>query len=114
MKMSYRTRRFLHRLGIVLLVLLLLAIVTWMVWIVWLDRFVVYSRDGAKFDFDRPNEVLSGELAVPPQDQETVSIIYNDSAANMNASTELAQINGYYADAAALREDHQGLFLLFQ
>lgn len=109
MTLSYRTRRFLHRLAIVLLVLVLLAVVAWMVWIVWLDRFVVYSRDGAKFDFDHPNEALSGELAVPPEDRETVSIIYNDSAASLNASTELAQINGYYADAQALREDLSGV-----
>lgn len=109
MALSYRTRRFLRRLGIVLLTLVLLAALTWIVWILWLDRFVVYSRDGAKFDFDRPNEMLSGQLAVPPEDQETVPIIYNDSAANLNTSTELAQIRGYYADAAALRDDLAGV-----
>lgn len=109
MTLSYRTRRFLHRLGIALLVLVLLAAIVWMVWVVWLDRFVVYSRDGARFDFDRPNEMLSGELAVPPAEQETVSIVYNDGVANMNTSTELAQIRGYYADAQALREDLAGV-----
>lgn len=109
MTLSYRTRRFLQRLGVALLVLLLLAVIVWMVWVVWLDRFVVYSRDGARFDFDRPNEMSSGELAVPPSDQETVNIIYNDGAANMNTSTELTQIRGYYADAEALREDLAGV-----
>ena len=109
MNLSYRTRRFLQRLGIVLLVLLLLAIIVWMVWIVWLDRFVVYSRDGAHFDFDRTAQSQTGELAVPPADQETVQIVYNDGVANMNASTELAQIRGYYADAQALREDLEGV-----
>lgn len=109
MTLSYRTRRFLQRLGVTLLVLLLLAIMAWLVWIIWLDRFVVYSREGARFDFDRPNEMLSGELAVPPAEQDTVSIIYNDGVANMNTSTELAQIRGYYADAQALREDLSGV-----
>ena len=97
MALSYRTRRFLNRLGIFLLAALLLAILSWIVWILWLDRFVVYSREGAKFDFDRPSDMLSGELAVPPQDQQTISIV--------NTSTELAPIRGYYADAKALRED---------
>lgn len=109
MALSYRTRRFLQRLGIVLLVLLLLAIIIWMVWIVWLDRFVVYSRDGARFDFDRSNEALSGELAVPPAEQETITIVYNDSVANLNTSAELAKLHGYYADAAALRSDLAGV-----
>lgn len=109
MNLSYRTRRFLQRLGIVLLTLLLLAAIVWMVWLVWLNRFVVYSRDGAHFDFDRLNHAQSGELAVPPADQDPVTIVYNDGVVNMNASTELAQIRGYYADATALREDLDGV-----
>ena len=105
MALTYRTRRFLQRLWTALLLLALLAVLAWIVWILWLDRFVVYSRDGAKFDFDRPHAALSGELAVPPEDQQSVSIVYNDNAASMNGSTELTQIHGYYADTAALRED---------
>ena len=105
MALTYRTRRFLQRLWTVLLFLVLLAVLAWIVWILWLDRFVVYSRDGAKFDFDRPNAALSGELAVPPEDAQTIPIVYNDSAASINGNTELTQINGYYADTAALRED---------
>lgn len=108
MALSYRTRRALSRLAAGLLILALLAMVVWMVWIIWLDRFVVYSRDGATFNFDLSNELLSGELAVPPQDQHTVNIIYNDAASG-TTSTELAQINGYYATAEALREDIEGV-----
>jgi len=109
MALSYRTRRFLRRLGTVLLALLLLAALTWMVWVLWLDRFVVYSRDGARFDFDRPNQMQSGELAVPPAEREPIKIVYNDDVASMNTSTELAQIRGYYADTQALREDLEGV-----
>lgn len=108
MTLSYRTRRALSRLAAGLLILALLATVIWMVWIIWLDRFVVYSRDGATFNFDLSNELLTGELAVPPQDQHNVSIIYNDAASG-TTSTELAQINGYYATAEALREDIEGV-----
>ena len=106
MALSYRTRRFLRRLGTVLLALLLLAALTWMVWVLWLDR---YSRDGARFDFDRPNQMQSGELAVPPAEREPIKIVYNDDVASMNTSTELAQIRGYYADTQALREDLEGV-----
>ena len=108
MAISYRTRRGLRRLATVLLILLLLAVVTWMIWVVWLDRFVVYSRDGAKLDFDRPLEIQSGQLAVPPQQQQSVNIIYGDSAANTE-NTELTQLHGYYATATALREDLEGV-----
>lgn len=109
MALSYRTRRTLRRLGISLLILLLLAVIVWMVWIIWLDRFVVYSRDGAKLDFDRSNEILSGVLAVPPEDLPSITIVYNDSVSSQTGSTELTQLHGYYATAQALREDLAGV-----
>jgi hypothetical protein len=105
MALTYRTRRFLRRLWTGLLILVLLAVLAWLVWILWLDRFVVYSRDGAVFDFNRPHASMSGELAVPPEEEHTVTIVYNDNAANIDGVTELAQIHGYYLDTNALRED---------
>ena len=47
MILPYRTRRFLKRLATFFLVLILLAVLVWGVWILWLDRYVIYSRDGA-------------------------------------------------------------------
>ena len=105
MALTYRTRRFFRRLWITLLSLALIAAVAWLIWVFWLDRFVVYSRDGAKFDFSHPGTSTNGELAVPPEEEHSITIVYNDNAASIDGVTELMQINGYYADAAALRED---------
>ena len=67
MNLSYRARRNLRFVLIGALIFLLIAIVLWMVWIIWLDRYVVYTRDGAQLNFDRPLGGFSGEAAEPPQ-----------------------------------------------
>lgn len=102
---SYRTRKFFSGLATFLLMLLLIAVIVWMVWIIWLDRFVVYTRDGAQFLFDSSAEHLRGEAAVPPEPLPGVSIVYDDGAEEVTVSTELTQISGYYADVDALKGD---------
>lgn len=104
MNIPYRTRRALHTLGIVMLVLVLLGTVVWMVWLLWLDRYVVYSREGASIDFNISVEHLSGEVAVPPEEQETIAIYYNDGENAISTSTELTQVYGYYLDSAILQQ----------
>lgn len=101
MAFSYRTRRTFRGLATALLCLLLAAVLIWMIWIVWLDRFVVYSRDGAKFQFDS-QQILTGQPAIPPEETVPVNIIYGDVSQNTQVSAELAQFNGYYIDAEAL------------
>lgn len=102
MSLSYRTRKGLRNFLTVLLVLVLVAVAVWAVWIVWLDRFVVYSRDGAEFRFDSSSEHLTGEAAVPPDPLEDVVIYYDDGSAGISVSTELSQIIGYYVDTDTL------------
>ena len=57
MKFSYKTRRFFRRLGIFALALAILFVLVWMVWMLWLDRYVVYTRDGAILDFTADPQV---------------------------------------------------------
>lgn len=103
MTLPYRTRRTLLRTGAVLLILLLVAILVWGCWILWLSRFVIYTQDGAKIDFSLPEHLASGELAQPPEPDETISINYNDTSGTVN--TELAQLGGYYVEISALQKD---------
>ena len=49
--------------GIGALIFLLIAIMVWMVWIIWLDRYVVYTRDGAQLRFDIDVGQFSGIAA---------------------------------------------------
>ena len=106
---SYRTRKFLGGLGMVLLYLALIAVIVWMVWIIWLDRFVVYSRDGAQIRFDSSAEYLSGEVVTPPEPEVTVNLFYDEGSQSVAVSTELTEIHGYYVDAAALKEDAEAV-----
>lgn len=110
MKMTYRTRRFLRRLGIATLILLLVAVVAWMCWVVWLERFVVYSGEGARLDFNLGSDFPAGEVATAPEPQDTISIYYNEGDSAVDFSTELEQLAGYYittdllSDTNAIRE----------
>jgi hypothetical protein len=106
---SYRTRKFFSTLAGVLLILLLIVVLIWMVWIVWLDRFVVYTRDGAQIDFSNSVEGLYGEPVVPPEALPGIGIVYDDSSSDITVSTELTQIYGYYADVAALKGSMEDL-----
>lgn len=104
MSIPYRTRQGLRRFAVVLLFLTLLAVLVWICWMLWLNRFVIYTRDGAKLDFDL-QPIQAGELAAPPEVQETVSIYYNEGENQIQTSTELAQMIGYYVTGEALEED---------
>lgn len=104
MTIPYRTRRTLRRVGIGLLVVLVVAMAVWLCWVIWLERYIVYSRDGATLDFDRSVEELEGELAVEPTAGQPIGIYYNEGSDAVEISTKLERMSGYYADAAALRD----------
>ena len=103
MILPYRTRRALGRFAVGLLILALVAVLIWGCWVLWLGRYVVYTQDGAKIDFSVSAQLPAGELAVKPEPEETIFINYSDDPGP--ASTELTQLNGYYADTSALQED---------
>ena len=104
MKIPYRTRRFLRRLGLTLLALLMVAVVAWMCWVIWLERFVIYSDDGARLDFDRGSDFSGGEVAVPPEEKAPISIFYNEGDEAGSLSTELTRLSGYCITAEALSD----------
>ena len=91
--LTWRTRK---RLKNTLRFLVIVAAVTfslWLCWILWLGRFVVYSRDGVRLDFDW---VVPGSYvaAVPPEEQ-PVNIRYDDGSEPVaEKSTELEQLTG--------------------
>lgn len=104
MTIPYRTRRFLKGLATALLALVLVLVLVWALWLLWLDRYVVYSRDGARLDFDLVMP-QSGELATPPDSGDSVSIFYNEGEDALNTSTELGQLFGYYITTTMLLEN---------
>ncbi len=103
MNIPYRTKKTLQRIAMIALVVLLVAALVWLCWFAWLKRYVIYTReDGAVLDFSMPIQMSGGEPALPPAQEETVSIYYNEGENAINTSKELTQLVGYYVDRNAL------------
>ena len=105
MNIPYRTRRRLSRLGMIALILLLVGSLAWLCWVIWLERYVVYTDDGAKLDFTISAQDLVGEVAVPPVAEEMIGIYYNEGADALDLSNALTQLNGYYIDINMMQKD---------
>ena len=105
MTITYRTKRRLYRAGLIGGIILLVAILVGFCWVVWLERYVVYTRDGATLDFEVNNAPSAGQLANPPSVGETVPIYVNEGLDAINLNSELTQIKGYYIDGDTLQND---------
>ena len=111
MSIPYRTRRVLNRLGTVLLALLLAGTVAWLCWVIWLQRYVVYTDDGATLDFSRSSNEVSGEVANPVVVNANIPIYYNEGANAINTTNELTQLNGYYITSEMFQKDLDNVLL---
>ena len=106
MSIPYRARRNLRRLVTTILVLAVLAACVLLCWFLWLHRYVVYTRDGVRLDFDRPLEYPQGEIAVPPDTLPSVNIQYDNGALpEEEVNTELVRFSGYYVTLDAIKAD---------
>lgn len=111
MSMTYRTRRRLSRIGTVLLALLLLFVVVWFCWVVWIERYVVYTRDGAELDLELSANEMVGEVAqAPVVDENSVSIYFNEGDNAIDTTNALKQLNGYYIDSNQLTSNIAGVW----
>ena len=104
MHIPYHTRRRLERLGAAFLLLLTLAVLIWLCWVVWLERYVVYTRDGAQINLDLDPQLPVGQVALPPDEAGFIDIFYNEGLNAVETSTELVQLRGYYIDKDALKD----------
>ena len=96
MVIPYRTRRRLQRIGLGVLAVLLTALLIWGCWLLWLHKHIRYTADGAVLDFDMDPISQDGQLALPPDGQQQVSIYYNEGDNAVSTSKELSQLVGYY------------------
>lgn len=95
MSIPYRTRRTLQHFGTIALIVLLVSVIAWLCWVVWLERYVVYTRDGAQLRFDLP-PTFEGEVAQPPAPDKDISIYFNEGSDAVELSREMSALNGYY------------------
>lgn len=96
MTIPYRVRRALQRLFITVGVLSFLFILAFGAWMLWLNRYVIYTDDGAKLDFNLPLTFPQGQIAQPPTGTPDVSISYgNTDELNGLPAGALQQIQGW-------------------
>ena len=103
MRMTYKTRRSLQRITTVVLTVALVLVLFGFCWNIWVERYVVYTREGAKLDFTRSPLDTVGVIATPPKADDTVSIFFNEGSDAVELTTELTALNGYYIDYDALK-----------
>ncbi len=111
MSIPYRTRRILNRVGVTAAALLLVLIVGWLCWVIWLQRYVVYTDDGAELDFELSANEITGEIAAPPEAAKKVSIYYNEGDDAIDIGNDMKQLNGYYIDSEMLQKDMAGVLI---
>lgn len=110
MSLSYRTRRRLRRSLTAVAVILCLALTAFIGWVVWVDRFIVYTRDGAKLDFELGQTFPEGEPAKPPMESAPIKIVALEPSDDSNqAVIEQVSISGYYVQSNDLKEDIPGV-----
>ena len=105
MSIPYRHKRILNRIGMLLAVLLVVFTVTWLCWVVWLQRYVIYTDDGAELNFSLSSYDLTGKEAVQPKAEQNVSIFYNEGADAIDTTNEMTQLNGYYITSEMFQQD---------
>ena len=110
MRIPYRTRRLISRIGFISTVILIAVLLFWLCWVIFVSRYVVYTRDGAVLDMSYSSNDIFGELAVPPQSKNEVSIYYNEGANSIEIGNALTQLDGYYIDSEALTNDISGVW----
>jgi len=105
MNLTYRTKRRLYRAGLIGAIVLLVVILVGFCWVIWLERYIVYTRDGATLNFDLVDTPGAGQLAHPPSVGETVPIYVNEGLDAIDLNGELSQLKGYYIDGEMLQND---------
>ena len=110
MKIPYRTRRTINRVGYISLTLLTVLIVFWFCWVIFAQRYVVYTRDGAVLDLSYSSNDLFGEVAVPPHADAEVSIYYNEGANSIELGNALTKLDGYYITSDDLTKNISGVW----
>ena len=102
MTIPYRTQWAIKRFFAALLVVAVVIIAGLACWLIWIQRYIIYTVDGVKLDFNLP-PIKPGELAVAPKDPD-ISINFEQKNEIEEISTELTQLSGYYVETEALND----------
>ena len=103
--MTFTTKRRLQRIGLISLIVFMVLILVWFCWVIWIERYVVYSREGATIDTSLPERYAGGQVAAPPSVDETIPIYINEGSDTINTEVTLEKLTGYYIEEEQLSED---------
>lgn len=102
----FRSRQAAGRLFTSLLVILLVLAIAIVCWGLWLNRYIVYTRQGAVLDFSIDLNFSEAEPAEPAAPGPTIDIYYNEGDNTLSPITsELQQLEGYHVTEAMLQGD---------
>ena len=111
MSIPYRTQQNIKHFAVALLVLAAVGAAVWAMWLLWLQRFVVYTRqDGAVLNMEISENLAPGQAAIPPIEDESIEIFYNEGEEKVNLSTDLAPLKGYYVLGNAVSTNPDGVW----
>lgn len=97
MELSYHTKRRLKKGILTGLGITLALTLVWTCWVLWVERYVIFTRDGALIDFSLADQDPGwGQEATPTAPKEPVSIYYNDGDDILGLDVSLRQMKGYY------------------
>lgn len=102
--LTWRTRKRLKAAALILGSVAAVSFALWLCWILWLGRFVVYSGDTVRLDFDwvTPGEFVEAEEPTRPE----VNIIFDDgSEVVVDRTKPLERMSGFYVTIEMLTED---------
>lgn len=105
MIIPYRAQQSLRRLGVTVLALLVLLVVLLLCWFLWLQRYIVYTGDGAMLDFNVSLEFPGGEVVQKPKPPQNSDLQFSEGSTLSEPSKELARFSGYRVTLDALKAD---------
>ena len=109
MAIPYRTRRFFKNFFTGILVLALFAALGLLLWLLWLDRYVVYSQEGARLDFSQSVQYAPGVTPVEPEPLPSVTVHNKEELPPEEISKELVRFSGYYVTLEELAGDFDSI-----
>lgn len=110
MSLSYRTRKRLRGWTTALVTLLILGALAFTAWVVWADRYIIYTREGARLDFSMDVDLPEGEPAQPREPGKPVEVVVNlPEDDQQQAAPTQTSISGYYIDSIELEKDIPGI-----
>ncbi len=105
MNISYRTRQRIRRICTTALMVVSGVLIVVLCLILWLQRFVVYTDDGAVLKFERPKNLSQSQLPQPADTAPDVTIHFREDPFREG----LQQLVGYYIDPQDLMDDPEAV-----